>query len=437
MGVTTSAVLASDVRNYIAEKTLSVATKIMRFYQFGVKADLPPQNGTTFTATRYNRLNLPQNTLTEGTAGTPQTMAISQVAATASQWGDFVTITDVAELTIAHRPLQKAIDLLGKQAAETIDREIQKTLWAGTNVYYGSAADDTAGRTAVATNAVTSETSIKTIVANLRNNGAEGMEPPSEGMDDPMLGDLYVGIIDPFVEMDISTFSNWITANQYAKAKRLWNGEAGTIHGVRFVRSNHIPTLVSQAAVAGTEVANTAGFATADAATSGLYTVVTGTRVDTGVETLIAQPDLASFTTSLTSGYAVDLTMPAGTEYLYNVYVSAIKTDGTLASASDAVLHTANLTPGATIQIASAGTGTTVPALLAAAGSKIHTSYFIGKEAYTVVNLQRLRSYLTPSGESESDPLAQRRHAGWKTMFGSVINNQNFMARYEAEANHD
>ena len=66
-------------------------------------------------------------------------MTITTVTAVAEQWGAVVTITDVAELTIKHQPLQKAIMLLGIQAAETIDRVIFNVLMGGTTVFYPGA----------------------------------------------------------------------------------------------------------------------------------------------------------------------------------------------------------------------------------------------------------------------------------------------------------
>jgi hypothetical protein len=56
----------------------------------------------------------------------------------------------------------------------------------------------------------------------------------------------------------------------------------------------------------------------------------------------------------------------------------------------------------------------------------------LGKEAFTVIDLQKLQSFVTPNQSSDSDPLVQRRKAGWKLMFKAVINNQNFLERIES-----
>jgi len=428
---TTSTTLACDVRAYIAEETLSIAEKELRLYQLGVKADLPEGHGTTFQYARYERLPLPTSTLTEGTAPTSTSMSVTMVTAVAEQWGGLVSITDVAQMTIAHKPLVKAIELLGVQNAETTEREVFNVLLSGTNVFYGSPADDTT-RTLIATNAVFNEIAIKTVVANLRANGARGMEAPAGMEGDPGMGDMYVGVIDPYVEQDLTSFAGFISVNQYNGAKRIWQGEAGSLHGVRWIRSNVLPTITSLASVAGSNA--TAGGVLATGTLASVNFVITGVDVNTGYETLIVQGGtIAQHSTGNTA--KVWVTTPTNASYTYNIYSSTSSGGGIGACR----LYTYGIANTTSIAIASfaAATADLVPEMPAAATSKIHISFIIGREAYTVVNLKSLESFLTPPGESDSDPLAQRRKAGWKVFFKACINNNNFMARYEAESNFD
>jgi hypothetical protein len=57
-------------------------------------------------------------------------MTLQQVAAQAQQWGDKVTITDVAEMTIKHPLFKKAIELVALQVAETTERNTFNNLMA-------------------------------------------------------------------------------------------------------------------------------------------------------------------------------------------------------------------------------------------------------------------------------------------------------------------
>lgn len=385
---------------------------------------------------------LPATTLTEGTAPAATPLAITVVTAQAQQWGGICTITDVAELTIAHRPLIKAIELLGYQAAETIDREIQLVLSSTTNVNYLGGATS---RAAMATTSVT-DTDIRKVVAELRNNGALGLDPPEEGAEDPVLGDNFVGIIDPFVEMDLQSLTGWINAVQYQDAKRMWNGEAGTYAGVRFIRSNHIPVLTRAASVT-TATSVTAG-GSMQGASGGessfrVRMVVTGVDTSTQYERVIYDHTtvVLNSSTAMASGVntgAINVTVPTTAGFVYNIFITE---PGSAAASTD----TARLANGGSRIAAGAqatitafnSSGRLVPAALNSASNGVHQCYFLGKEAYTVVNLENLRSYLTPAQESDSDPLLQRRTAGWKVFFRAVINNNNFMVKLEVPSAHD
>ena len=440
MADTTSTTLANDAVTYIAEKTLKIAKRILRFYQLADKAQLPSANSKTFQYTRYDRLPLPQSTLTEGTTPTSRALAISTVSATAEQWGDVVTLTDVAELTIRHKPLQKAIQLLGNQSGETIEREIYEVVMAGTTIYYPGSVTTRYG---LASTDVPTADSVRKVVAALRANGAVGMEPAVAGSNDPELGDLYVGVVDTYNEFDISSDPDFIDSKKYADAKRIWEGEIGTFLGVRFVRSNSIPTLTSRAAATGTA---TDGGGTL---TTNYYvrTMVTGIDDTFGYEKLIFQAEVDQVVGAGNDNH-ISLVVPTVSGYSkFNMYMSA-ESASTVAQGATMYLQNASGTVAAGTYLlgyatesgnnyTTKATGTTAPAELGASTAKIHTAFFLGKEAYTVVDLQNLQSTLTPNEATDSDPLKQRRKAGWKVMFKAVVNNNDFFARLESESAYD
>lgn len=436
---TTFSTLSSDATTYIAEKTLKVAEKIVRFYDLGDKARLPSHNSKTFQYTRYDRLPLPQVGITEGTTPTSRALAITTVSAIAEQWGDVVAITDVVDLTIKHKALQKAIELIGKQSAETIEREIFEVLLAGTNLFYPGSV--TARSSITATDVPTADT-LRKIVANLRDNGASGLEKAA-GVEDPELGDHFVGVVDSFVEQDISADPDFIDATKYAAAKRLWNGEIGTFLGVRFVRSNMLPTLTSRAAAVGTATDNGGTLTT----NNDYRVMVTGLDNTFGYEKLIFQASNVEVTGAGNDNH-ISLVIPTVAGYTnFNIYMSAGTASATavgdtmyLQNASGTVIAGTYLIGYATESgnnYTQKTTGTTNPPELNASTSKVHLSFFLGKEAYTVVDLQNLQTTLTKAEATDSDPLIQRRKVGWKTMFKAVINNNNFFARLETESAYD
>ena len=78
-------------------------------------------------------------------------------------------------------------------------------------------------------------------------------------------------------------------------------------------------------------------------------------------------------------------------------------------------------------------TGTASP-VDPAASVTVHVSWIFGKEAFGCVELDKLQAFLTPNVASESDPLNQRRKAGWKTMFKCVIQNDDFIRQIESSS---
>src|SRR5215469_3696851 len=136
MPTNVSTQFSADLEAYIADETLPLARRQLVVYQFGDPLTLPKGRGVTYTATRYNRVALPFAPLSEGVPPVGELMTIGQVTATALQWGDKITITDVAEMTIKHPLFKKAIELMGLQVAETLERNTFNNLMGGTQVNF-------------------------------------------------------------------------------------------------------------------------------------------------------------------------------------------------------------------------------------------------------------------------------------------------------------
>src|SRR6266853_3460693 len=135
-GINTANQFQADAQQYIADETLPLARRQLVAYQAGEPITLPKGMGTTYTATRYRRLPLPQYPLAEGVPPPGETMQIEQVSGVAQQWGDAVRITDQAEIQTKHPLFKKAMELIGLQIAETFDRNTFNTLMALTQVNY-------------------------------------------------------------------------------------------------------------------------------------------------------------------------------------------------------------------------------------------------------------------------------------------------------------
>lgn len=407
---------SADAVTYIAEKTLMIAKKAVILQQLGDKAQLPANNSKTFQYTRYDRLALPLDVLGDAVTPDNTSMSISTVSAVADQWGAYIVISDVADLTIKHPVMQKGIDLMGHQAAETVDREVIKVLLAGTQVYYAGAVANRAALASTTTDVVNTDL-IRKAISNLRSLGAHEYD-----------GSDFCAVMDPYIEMDISKDSSFQNAGSYSNIKVLWNGEAGRWMGARWMRSNLIPSVTGLAQSAFTSPVSPAGtFTTANYRCAlAKYEAATGFLVGIEQNTAVAFTNLDSLA----------VTTPAGAAYKYKVFVGLAGGAATdvMYQGVDAVLGTGYIPAGTAVSVIAppvAGesiSGADIPGL----AKVVHFAWIFGKEAYTVIDLQKLQTFVTPNQASDSDPLVQRRKAGWKLMFKSVINNQNFICRLEA-----
>ena len=394
---------SADSQTYIAAQTLMRIKRDVVVYGLGKKEKLPNKFSKTFQFTRYEKLPLPQQVLSEGvTPSSNAQMTISTVQAVMDQWGDFVQLTDVAELTVKHPVMEQAIELLAEQAAETIDRECIKVLQANTSVFFPGAV---ANRGALAANNVLDTDTIRKTMASLRGGGAR-----------PFTGRLYMGLVDPHVEMDISKDSTFQTAASYSNIMVLQNGEIGTWMGARWMSSNLLPTMSLLAPV------TTAGSAASGSLANSTTYYIKVTAVDNALG--FEQQVTAEASQATGAGQtAIQATMPANSNYTYNVYVG---------SASGAeYLYSSFNAANSVVTILSVPNSGNAPPATPASGVTVHFSWILGKEAFAVPELMSLQTFVTPKTASDSDPLAQRRKASWKVMFKAVICNNAFMARME------
>jgi N4-gp56 family major capsid protein len=437
MATNTAANFSLDISNFIADETLPLARKQLVAYQFGDPLELDKGNGTTYTATRYNRLPLPFATLSEGVPPIGQTMTISQVSATAQQWGDKVTLTDVAEMTIKHPLFQKGIELTALQIGETLERNTFVALMAGTQVNYVNSRGSRASL--VAGDVLDSQTVIRTTAA-LQTLGAPrymGDEMTDTKLDadaggakassNPRSMPHYVALIHTLVVGDFRQNSTVVNAWTYSDLNRLYNYEVGEWSGMRFCATNMIPSFTGVAQVNGS--ATLAG----SLATNTYYIQVTGSDTQNQYESRIYQVS-ASISVTGPNG-SISVTLPTLAGFTFSVYIGTTTSPTNLGLSASGptsgpmVGQATQLASAATVVITGTGTAQTPPAA-PATGLVVYPTFVFGRGAYGQVMLDDAKfTYLKDA--DKSDPLNQLRVIGWKVMYGTLIQNQTFMARIE------
>lgn len=236
MAATTTTTLSAELQTYFSRKLLRQAKYRTVLDQFAYKEKLPSNSSKTISFTQYSDLAVATTPLTEGTPPSDTALAATAITATIDQLGAYVTLTDLAQLTVKHPVVQKATELLGTQAAKSYDRTINSVVVAGTSVIYQGT---NAARTDIGAGEVISFTEIRKAVALLRNNGAEPFEDGN-----------FVCVIGPSMESDLmgdTTFAN--TVYRQTGKNEMYKGGITSFAGVTFVRSNYIPTISSTVTV--------------------------------------------------------------------------------------------------------------------------------------------------------------------------------------------
>lgn len=457
MAVNTSPQFRADIEQYLDEEVLPLARRQLVAYRFGEPATLPEGRGTVYTATRWNRVPLPAAPLNEGVPPVGETLTIQQVTCQLLQWGDKITITDVAELTIKHPVVQQAKRLLSLQIAETLDRNTFNALNGGTQVNY---VNERGARASILVGDVLDTTTVNRTSANLVTYGSprflgdeetdaeiDAMAGGSRASENPRTHPHYVALIHPLVRNDFMQNPTVVTAWSYSDLNRLYNAEIGEWGQIIFCESNMIPFWQGQANTG----INPTGSTTGGALANGTYVVqVTGSDTQNQYESQIYQQN-TSISVGGSGAGSITLTMPstAGSTnfvpassptFTYSVYISqpgGTTTNNLALSPQGPTVGplagmATQLAPGATITLTGIGLAQTPPAA-PATGVTVFPTYVFGRGAYAQVKLKDVE-WTALFDADKSDPLNQQRMVGWKCFYGTCLTNVSFMGRIESSA---
>lgn len=218
---------------YAEKELLKRGLPFLVLEKFGQAKPLPENSTKVMKFRRYNALpNTPQ-ALVEGVTPTGQALTVTDVTATLTQYGDRVTITDVILDTHEDQTLNEAVNLLGEQAAQMIEKMRFGKLKSGTNVIYGN------GSLRTDVNTPITITLQRRAVRALKRQNARFItsvvrSTPSYGTENVAPG--YVGLIHPDCEADVRQLTGFVPAEKYGSMTP-WENELGKCEDVRYVSS--------------------------------------------------------------------------------------------------------------------------------------------------------------------------------------------------------
>ena len=388
--------LSDEMKTYYSMRLINLAEPELIHDQFGQKHPIPKNSGKTIEFRKYDSLPKALVPLTEGVTPAGQKLSMGVIRATIKQYGGYIELSDILELTAIDNNLVQATRLLASQAGRTSDTITREVLAGGTNVVYAGGAKDRSelvgGDATEANNKYLSVDDIRKAVRALKVMNAQ------------KINGYFAGIIHPDTAYDLMSDKKWVDVKTYSDPDGIYEGEIGKIEGVRFVETTeakifHAPDLViadgSNAAVRDLTVKSASGkvITVNEALSTNQAAALTGREILVGSE-------------------------------LMEVASAAA---GTAGAATITVKDSPATTPAASTVI--------YPGEGGAKGRDVYSTLIVGADAYGVTELdggglQHIVKQLGSSGTA--DPLNQRATAGWKLTKVAERLVEQYMVRIEA-----
>ena len=254
--------LSAENKTFYDMTLLDEAQAALVHDQFAQKRPIPQNGGKTIEFRKFASLPKATTPLTEGVTPDGKSLNVTAITATVAQYGDYITQSDVLELTSIDNTIVEATKILGRQAGLTLDTITRNVLQSGTNVTYcpKSNGDAVTSRTGLDTTCQLTVKVVQQVVAKLKGQNA------------PTINGKYVGIIHPYVAYSLMRDPEWIDAHKYAQPDNLFTGEIGEIAGVRFVETTEAK--VYEGGVFGTLIMGANAYGVTEITGGGLQTII-------------------------------------------------------------------------------------------------------------------------------------------------------------------
>lgn len=263
---TTSEGLSVEMKTYYDMTLIDEAEANLVHEQFGQKRPIPANGGLKIEFRKFASLPKALTPLTEGVTPPGKSLSVSKIEATVSQYGDFVTQSDVLEMTAIDNTIVEATKVLGRQAGMTLDTIVRNVMQSGNNVTYCPKVAADGAETPVTSRATLDNTCqltvkvLQQVVAKLRAQNA------------PTINGKYVAIVHPYVAYDLMQDKDWKYPHQYAAPENIFNGEIGEIAGVRFLESSEAK--IYTGGVFGTLIFGDGAYGVTEVTGGGLQTII-------------------------------------------------------------------------------------------------------------------------------------------------------------------
>lgn len=358
--------------------------------KFGQMRPIPRNSGKRVEFRRWNLFdaNAAMKALEEGVTPSGQSLSQSNVEALVSQYGAYVEVSDLLDMTGYDQVITESAELLGEQLGTVVEWVTRDAMNAGNNVQRAG------GKTTRAALTADDKLTVDEIRKAVRTLKRAKARPFCEDERKPH----FICICSPDATYDLQNDALWQDVSKYSNAEAIYSGEIGRLFGVVFVES-------TEAKVFRQSVWNKVSEATSSSASFVLKNAPTEaeaaylSREDNPIRIGEASYTIAGFDPSS----------------------NTVTLKETASLAADAIVY-------------SEDAGALDPETKTA--MDVHSTLIFGKDAYGVVDVAgsgTLQIIIKPHGSAGTqDPLDQRATVGAKVAaYTAVILNELWLLRIE------
>lgn len=215
-------------QTYALPTNSTTTAKFRRYYIAGATGAAGPNTGNF----SYPVATTP---LVEGVTPAGTTLANQDYTATVAQYGNYMTLTDVIEDTHTDNVLQQMEEVLGEQAALTVETVRYNTLKAGTNVFY---ANNVASRATVVSSITLADQRRVTTSLNRQNaKKISSVVDSTPAFNTKSVEASYMAVCHPDLETDLRQMPGFKVVADYGTHTSPFEGEIGSCEQVRYLTS--------------------------------------------------------------------------------------------------------------------------------------------------------------------------------------------------------
>jgi len=226
--------IAQLERNYYKELAEDRLFQNLTLYPLGKHEVVPKNPGGTFVFNRWGNVTGVTATLNEDTVTGGQVALTANTASLLlAPYGQFSKITEFAQMTSRREVTEDATLLMADGASDTIDQLIRVNLTSNAGAFIGQGNSKTTG--SITTADLLQGVVVRQLTSKL---GANRVRPFRDSQ-------KYIGVFHDFNLYDLmsdTTVGAFLDTSKYSQPNRIWNGEIGSIMGLRLIRSQNMLT---------------------------------------------------------------------------------------------------------------------------------------------------------------------------------------------------